>query len=149
MDIVCVGATYHPNSLIPFFIPKHIFFASNNVIFNTNTHTHSFTLFNKKNPLKIGIQGNNLHIFLWHLKIWILRKKLFRNFKILKLGMPKKWRLNLKQKIKPYFRNTHFLTIFNPKKASCKQIYNLSFNRIMEIYSNVYNYAIYLKLLWR
>ena len=41
------------------------------MIFNTNTHSHFFTLFNQKNLLKIGIQGNNLHIFLWHLKIWI------------------------------------------------------------------------------
>ena len=40
-----------------------------------------------------------------------------------------------------------FLTIFNSKKASCKQIYK--FYRIMRIYSNVYNYAIYVKLLRR
>ena len=34
-----------------------------------------------------------------------------------------------------------FLLIsFNSKKVPCKQIYDLSFNCIMEIYSNVYNY---------
>ena len=32
------------------------------------------------------------------------------------------------------------LIFFNSKKVPCKQIYNLSFNCIMEIYSNVYNY---------
>ena len=33
--------------------------------FNIITYTHSFRTFNnKKKPLKMGIQGNNLHIFL-------------------------------------------------------------------------------------
>ena len=96
--------------------------------FLTSTHIHIFLHFLiKKTPLKIGIQGNNLHIFLWHLNIWIWRKKLFRNLKILKLSMPKKWHLYFKQKIKPYFWNTYFLTIFNYKKAWCKQIYSFKF----------------------
>ena len=30
----------------------------------------------------------------------------------------------LKQKIKTHLHNTHFLTIFNTKKVSCKQIYS-------------------------
>ena len=98
--------------LYPLFTTKHKFFTSKNAIFNINTHTHFFTLFNQKTPIKVGIQGENLHIFLWQLKIWILRKIFFRNLKISKVSMPKKWRLNLKQKIKPYFHNTHFLTIF-------------------------------------
>ena len=46
-------------------------------------------------------------------------------------------------KIKPQFLQYPFLTIFNPKKVWCEQIYVLSFNHIMIIYSNVYNYAIY------
>ena len=51
-------------------------------------------------------------------------------------------------KIKPNSCNTHFLTIFNHKKASCKNKYTiLIFNHIMRVYSNVYNYALYLKLL--
>ena len=35
-------------SPIPFFTPKHTFFTSNDAIFNPTTHTHFFTLFNKK-----------------------------------------------------------------------------------------------------
>ena len=58
--------------------------------FLTPTHIHIFLPFLIKSTPKIGIQANNQHIFPWHLKIWILRKKLFRNPKILKLGMPEK-----------------------------------------------------------
>ena len=43
-------AKIKPQLLIPFFTPKNKFFTSNNVIFNTNTHTHFFTIFNKENP---------------------------------------------------------------------------------------------------
>ena len=46
------------------FTKKNTLLTSNNAIFNTITHTPFFTHFNKKKPLKIGIQGNNLHIFL-------------------------------------------------------------------------------------
>ena len=37
------------------------------------------------------------------------------------------------------------LTIFNPKKVSCEQIYDFKYdlNRAMRLYSNVYDYAIY------
>ena len=60
----------------------------------------------------MSIQGNNLHIFLWNLKIWIFLKKIFWNCKILKSGMPKKKLcLNLKQK-NPLFLQYPFLTIF-------------------------------------
>ena len=52
------------HSLIPIFTSKHTFFTSNNGIFNTNLHTNFFTLLLLRKPLKIGIQGNNLHIFL-------------------------------------------------------------------------------------
>ena len=42
--------------------------------------------------------------------------------------MPKKMtqakKKSLKQKIKTHLHNTHFLTILNTKKVSCKQIYN-------------------------
>ena len=50
--------------LYPFFTTKHKFFTSKNAIFNINTHTHFFTLFNQKTPIKVGIQGKNLYIFL-------------------------------------------------------------------------------------
>ena len=87
------------------------------------THIHIvFTLFNQKIPLKIGIQANNLH-----LKIWILRKKLFRNLKILKLGMPKKMTPKSQAKNKTPFPQYPFFNYFNSKKASCKQIYNFKF----------------------
>ena len=42
---VCFRATQRQNSLIPFFTPKHTFFTSNNVIFNSNKHTHCFKTF--------------------------------------------------------------------------------------------------------
>ena len=70
-------------------------------------------LFNqRKNPLKIGIQGNNLHIFLWNLKIQIKKKVFFQNLKILKFGMPKKITLKPQAKIKPQFPQYPFLAIF-------------------------------------
>ena len=53
-----------PNSLIPFFTPKHTFLTSNNVVFNIITYTLFLHFLIKENPLKISIQGNNLHIFL-------------------------------------------------------------------------------------
>ena len=46
-------------------------------------------------------------------------------------------------KIKPLFPQYPFWTIFNSKKVPCEQIYVLSFNRIMRLYSNVYDYTIY------
>ena len=51
-----------------FFTPKNTFFTSTNVIFNIITYTHFLKLFHKKTPLKIGIEGNNLHIFYETLK---------------------------------------------------------------------------------
>ena len=36
-------------------------------------------------------------------------------------------------KIKPSFPQYPFLTNFNPKKVSCQQIYDLSFNYIYEV----------------
>ena len=40
------------NLHIPFFTPKHALLTSNNVIFNTNTHTHFFKLFSRRRPPK-------------------------------------------------------------------------------------------------
>ena len=117
--------------------------------FLTPTHIHIvFTLFNQKSPLKTDIQGNNLHIFLWHLKIWILRKKLFRNLKISKLGMPKKMTPKSQAKNKTPFPQSHFKLFITLKKHHANKYTILSFNRIMRIYSNVYNYTIYPKLSW-
>ena len=49
--------------LYPFFTTKHKFFTSKNAIFNINTHTHFLHFLIKKTPIKVGIQGKNLHIF--------------------------------------------------------------------------------------
>ena len=92
------------------FSHQNTFFTSTNAIFNIITYTHPFCTCNQtpQPPLKVGIQGNNLYIFLWYPKSKF--KKIFF-FKILDLKKSvclKKWRLNLKQKIKPYFCNTHF-----------------------------------------
>ena len=51
-------------------------------------------------------------------------KKISRNPKILKFSMPKKMTPKSQAKIKPSFPQYLFLTIFNPKKVSCEQIYN-------------------------
>ena len=59
----------------------------------------------------MGIQGNNLHIFLSNLKIWIKKKK-NGNLKILKLGMPKKITPKSQAKNKTPFPQYPFLTIF-------------------------------------
>ena len=53
-----------------------------------------------------------------------LKKKIFLNVKILKFGMPKKMTPKSQAKLKPLFPQYPFLTIFNPKKVSCEQIYN-------------------------
>ena len=113
LNSLAVGfwTTWATNSLIPPFKPKKIFFTSNNMIFNLITHTHFFALFNLKKHLKIGLQENNQHIFLWNLKIWI-KKKIFKNLKILKIGMPKKMTPKSQAKIKPQFPQYSILTIF-------------------------------------
>ena len=48
-------ATCRTHVLMPFFSPKQILTSINAIL---------FTLLIKKAPLKMGIQGNNLHIFL-------------------------------------------------------------------------------------
>ena len=69
--------------------------------FLTLSHIHIlFALLIKKNPQKIGKQGPNLNIFLWHLKSE-LKKKNFKISNLKKSVCLQKWRLNLKQKIKP------------------------------------------------
>ena len=87
---------------------KNINFKILNTKNNIITYAHSFCTFNNLPPAKIGIQGTNLYIFLWYPKSKF-KKKIF--FEILNLKISvclKKWRLNLKQNIKPCFRNTHF-----------------------------------------
>ena len=54
--------------------------------------------------------------------------------------MPKKMMPKSQAKNKTLFLQYPFLAIFNSKEVPCKLIYNLSFNCIMGIYSNVYNY---------
>ena len=56
----------------------------------------------------MGIQRPNLYIFLWHPKSEFKEKMFFEILNPEKSVSLKKWRLNLKQKIKPYFYNTHF-----------------------------------------
>ena len=43
---------------------------------------------------------------------------------ITKFGMPKTWRLNLRQNLNTHYHNTPFLTIFNFKKVTWEQIYD-------------------------
>ena len=54
-----------------------------------------------------------------------LRKRFFRNLKILKFSTPKELMPKSQAKIKPSFpQHPFFLTIFKPKKVSCEQIYD-------------------------
>ena len=57
------------------------------------------------------MQENNLHIFLWNLKIRIKKKKI-RNRIILKFGMPKNMTPKSQVKIKLQSLQYPFLTIF-------------------------------------
>ena len=57
--------------------------------FLTESHIHFFLHFLiKENPLKISMQGNNLHIFYETFKSEF-KKFFFQNPKIFKFGMPK------------------------------------------------------------
>ena len=106
VKVVCFAATHRHNSLIRFFTLINTFFTSNNAIFNTITHTP--LMIPPPSPIKIGIQGNNLHISLWQLKTQIKKKKFFRNLKILKLGVPKTMMPKSQAKIKPSFSQYPF-----------------------------------------
>ena len=72
------------------------------------------TLFLIKKFPKIGIQGNNLHIFPWHLQDQkhFPKKSWSHNLVRLKKLMPKS-----QAKAKPSFPQYPFLTVFNPKKS--------------------------------
>ena len=51
------------------------------------------------------------------------KKKKFPNLNILKFSTHKKMTPKSQVKITPSFSQYPFLTIFNPKKVSCEQIY--------------------------
>ena len=91
----------------------------------TKSHIHIlFTLLIKKLPYN-RYTRTNLYIFLWYPKSKLKKKKF--SFEILNLKKSvclNKWRLNLKQRIKSCFCNTHSLLFFNSRKVPCKQIYN-------------------------
>ena len=59
---------------MPFFKPKKTFFTSINTKNNIFTYTHLFGIFNQKQPLKMGAQGTNQYIFLWHPKSKLKKK---------------------------------------------------------------------------
>ena len=61
--VVCIWANQRKNSLIPFFTLINTLLIGNNAFLNFITQARFFTPFNRKKTLKIGIQGNNLHIF--------------------------------------------------------------------------------------
>ena len=75
---------------------------------------------------------NELKFFFNHFsiipKIWIKKKIIFfRNLKSWKIGMPEKMTPKSQAKNKTPIPQYPFLTIFNSKKVSCKQIYNFKF----------------------
>ena len=92
----------------------------------------------KKTP-KIGIQGNNLHIFLWHLQ----DQKIFsKKPPTIHFEMPKKMTPKSQAKIKPPFSQyPFFIYFFTLKKYHVNKYTILSLNAFMRLYSNVYNYC--------
>ena len=127
--VVCFAATQHHNSLIS--SPKLVnTLVTSNFLTPPQKHIF-FTLFNNHPRtlpppgLKIGIQGNNLNIFLWRLKTQIKKTVcFFWNLKILRFSMRKKLTPKSQAKTKPPFLQFLFLTIFDPKIVSCEQIYD-------------------------
>ena len=95
---VCFAATQHPNSLIPFPTLINTVFTSNNAIFNSTTHTHFFHTFLIKKTCT----------FFYNTLKSKLKKKILRNPKILKLGMPKRMTPKSQAKIKPPFQQYPF-----------------------------------------
>ena len=61
---------------------------------------------------KMSIQGNNPHIFLWHLYNQKQKKIIFKTQRIMNLIHIKIMPLKSQAKTKPSFRNTHFITTF-------------------------------------
>ena len=104
--VLCFAANQCPNLLIPFFTLINILFINNNAVLITSHKHIFFTLFNRKKPLKIGIQGNNLHFSVTPLRPKFL-KKIF-----LKLSMPKKMTPKSQAKIKPSFPQYPFFNYF-------------------------------------
>ena len=104
---VCFEAILDIYSLIPFFKPKNTFFTSTNAIFNIIAYTHSFCTFNTPPPQNRYTRNQPIH-FSMIPKIQIKKKVFFEILNLKKSVCLKKLRLNLKQKIKLYFRNTHF-----------------------------------------
>ena len=78
----------------------------------TPSHKHiCFTLLIETKPLKIGIQGQDLHIFLWHPKISNLKRKFFE---ILKPGILKNMTPKSQAKIKLPSPQYPFFNYFYP-----------------------------------
>ena len=81
--------------------------------FLTWLHIHTlFALLIKKNPLKMGIQGPNLYMFLWYPKSKLFLKSFSRNLKSQKICMPKKMMPKSQVKNKTPFPQYPFLAIF-------------------------------------
>ena len=79
------------------------------MIFNANTHTHIFTLFNRKKTPKNRYTRKQPTHFSVNLNF---KKKFFQNLKILKFRMPKKMTPKSQAKNKTPFPQYPFLTIF-------------------------------------
>ena len=62
--VVCIRANQHDNSLTHFFTLINTLLIGNIAFFKFITQTLFLHLLIEKKPLKIGIQRNNLHIFL-------------------------------------------------------------------------------------
>ena len=93
----------HSSAYTLFQTEKHIF---------TKSHIHILFAFVIKNPPKNRNTVNQPIHFSMTPKCEFYKKEIFEIFNLKKSVCLKKQRLNLKQKIKPYFHNINFLTIF-------------------------------------
>ena len=88
------------------------------------SHKHIFTPFNrKKTPKNRYTKKQPIHFSTTPLRPKF-KTNFFRNLKISKFSTHKTMTPKSQAKIKPLFLQYRFLTIINPKKASCEQMYD-------------------------
>ena len=86
---VCIGAIWDKDRLYPFSHLKK-YFSQVSILKITYSHIQIFFVFLIKKKPKMGIQGPNLYIFLWHPKSEFFKKRNSEILKFLKICMPKK-----------------------------------------------------------
>ena len=100
--------------------------------------------FNKNPPKNRYTRKQSTHFSIAHLRPKFKKKFFLKNPSTTQFGMPKKMTPNSQAKFKPPILAipifNHFLTI---KRYYGNKYLVLSLNRIMKLYSNMYDYVIY------